>query len=95
MLRTLQFEEHKKIRSEGWLNIPDIDVALAKLYAELDEEEENEAVKRIVRSCVANQAFEGMECSEEDVAAIRRIASGETTAEQEVAQILSKYQKEE
>ena len=50
-----------------------------------------EQIEKIVANVVANLAFEGMECTEEDKAAIRRIASGQTTAEQEVAAVIAKY----
>ena len=47
--------------------------------------------ERIVANCVANQRLEGLTCDEADVAAVRRIARGETTAEEEVAAVLAKY----
>ena len=52
-------------------------------------------VEQIVRNCVADLAFEGMECTEEDVARMRRVASGETTADEEIAQIKARFRKEE
>ena len=50
-----------------------------------------EKIEKIVANVVADLSFEGMECTEEDKAAIRRIASGQTTAEQEVAAVIAKY----
>lgn len=41
-------------------------------------------VDLIVGNCVANQAFEGQICTEEDIAACRRIVTGETTLNQEL-----------
>ena len=52
-----------------------------------------EQIERVVANVVANLAFEGMECTEEDKAAIRRIASGQTTAAEECAAVLAKYKK--
>lgn len=48
-------------------------------------------VERIVGNCVANQRFEGLEPSAEDIEAVRRIARGETTAAEEIALIVAKY----
>ena len=48
-----------------------------------------EQIEKIVANCVANQAIEGMICTEEDKAAIRRIISGQTTAEEEVAALIA------
>ena len=45
----------------------------------------------IVGNCVANQAFEGQICTEEDIAACRRIVTGETTLEQELDAVVAKY----
>ena len=46
---------------------------------------------QIVANCVANQRLEGLECSEEDLAAARRIVTGETTlaeaGEQEIVHV--------
>ena len=50
-------------------------------------------VDQIIANCVANQAMEGLICTEEDKAAVRRIVSGETTAADEVAKVLEKYRK--
>ena len=52
-------------------------------------------VERIVANCVANQTLEGLVCTEEDKAAVRRIATGETTAAEEVAKVLEPYKHEE
>lgn len=41
-------------------------------------------VDLIVGNCLANQALEGMVCTPEDEAACRRIATGETTLDQEL-----------
>ena len=49
--------------------------------------------ERIVANCVANQSMEGLVCVEEDKVAVRRIVSGETTVEDEVAKVLAKYRK--
>ena len=54
-----------------------------------------QGIERIVESCVANQRFEGAICTEEDKEAVRRIARGESTANEEVAKILAKYWKGE
>ena len=54
-----------------------------------------EKVEEIVANCVANQAFEGLICTEEDKAACRRIITGETTLEQELEAVLAKYRKPE
>ena len=59
----------------------------------LIEAVEEARVELIVGNCIANQRFEGLEPSEEDIAACRRVARGETTAEEEVAKILAKYKK--
>lgn len=48
-------------------------------------------VEKIVRNCVANQAMEGQICSEEDVAAMRRIITGETTLQAEMEAIFAKH----
>ena len=48
-------------------------------------------VDLIVGNCLANQAMEGMVCTPEDEAACRRIVTGETTLDQELAPILAKY----
>lgn len=45
----------------------------------------------IIRNCVANAHFEGQMCDEDDVAAIRRILSGETTLEAELEALEAKY----
>lgn len=52
-------------------------------------------VERIVRSTIADLAFEGMTCTEEDIARMRRVASGESTADEEVEQIKARYRKED
>ena len=52
-------------------------------------------VDLIVGNCLANQALEGLVCTPEDEAACRRIVTGETTLDQELAPILAKYQKGE
>ena len=51
----------------------------------------NPDVDLIVGNCVANQAFEGQICTEEDKAAARRIITGKTTLDQELEPILAKY----
>lgn len=51
-----------------------------------------EAVDRILANCVANQQLEGLICTPEDVAAARRIITGETTLAQELAAVVAKYQ---
>lgn len=48
-------------------------------------------IDAIIKNCVANQALEGLICTEEDKAAARRILTGETTAEEEIAQVIAKY----
>ena len=53
-----------------------------------------EQIEKIVANCVADLRFEGMECTEEDKAAIRRIASGQTTAAEECAAIIAKYKEQ-
>lgn len=50
-------------------------------------------VDLIVGNCLANQALEGLVCTPEDEAACRRIVTGETTLDQELAPILAKYRK--
>lgn len=52
-----------------------------------------EQVEKIVANCVADLAFEGMICTEEDKERMRRVASGQTTAADEVAAIVAKYKK--
>ena len=52
-----------------------------------------EQIERVVANVAANLAFEGMSCTVEDKAAIRRIASGQTTAAEECAAIVAKYKK--
>ena len=51
-------------------------------------------IERLVRSCVADLAFEGLICTEEDKAAMRRISTGETALETELATVVAKYQEE-
>lgn len=50
-----------------------------------------EKVDQIVANCVANQRLEGLECSEEDLAAARRIVTGETTLAEELAVVITRY----
>ena len=52
-----------------------------------------EQVEKIVANCVADLAFEGMICTEEDKERMRRVASGQTTAADEIAAIVAKYKK--
>ena len=52
-----------------------------------------EQIERVVANVAANLRFEGMECTEEDKAAIQRIASGQTTAAEECAAVIAKYKK--
>lgn len=47
--------------------------------------------RSIVRNCVASQALEGLICDEDDVAAMQRIVSGETTLEAELDAVEAKY----
>ena len=54
---------------------------------------EEARVERIVRTCVADLAMEGMTCTEEDIARMRRVASGETTADEEIEKIKARYRK--
>ena len=54
-----------------------------------------EKVEKIINDCVANQRLEGLFCTEDDKMACRRIITGETTLDQELAPILAKYQKGE
>lgn len=51
-------------------------------------------VDLIVGNCIANQRFEGNAVTPEEVAAARRIVTGETTLDQELAPILAKHRKE-
>lgn len=53
----------------------------------------NEKIDKIVNNCVANARFEGLICDEDDVAAMRRIASGETTLGAELDAVIAAYQK--
>lgn len=53
-----------------------------------------EQIENVVDNVVANCAFEGMECSEEDKEAVRRIARGQTTAEQEVLSVIDRYMRD-
>ena len=48
-------------------------------------------VEKIVNNCVADLAFEGMECTEEDIARMRRVASGQSTADEEIELIKARY----
>lgn len=48
-------------------------------------------IDAIIKNCVANQALEGLICTEEDKAAARRIVAGETTADAEIARVIAKY----
>jgi len=48
-------------------------------------------VEEIVDSTVADMAFEGFVCTDEDKERIRRIARGETTADDEVKNIIKRY----
>ena len=50
-------------------------------------------VEKIVKNCVADLTMEGMTCTEEDIARMRRVASGETTADEEIAKIVARYRK--
>jgi hypothetical protein len=47
----------------------------------------------IVAQTVATMAFEGLYCDEEDKASLRRIALGETTADEEVAAVIKDFHK--
>ena len=51
----------------------------------------DEKADMLVRSCVADLAFEGLICTEEDKAAMRRIATGETALETELDTVVAKY----
>ena len=53
-----------------------------------------ERVERIVANCVANQRLEGLICTDEDEAAARRIATGETTLAEELAAVVARYQED-
>lgn len=53
-----------------------------------------EKVERIVANCVANQRLEGLICTDEDEAAARRIATGETTLAEELAAVVDKYRED-
>lgn len=50
-------------------------------------------IEAIIRNCVANQAMEGLSCTEEDIAAMRRILTGETTVQAEIAAVAAKHRK--
>ena len=58
---------------------------------ERNAELSDEVVEKIVAQCVANQLLEGQICDEEDIEAVRRIVRGETTAMDEVREVLAKY----
>lgn len=48
--------------------------------------------ERLVESCAADLAFEGLICTDADRAAMRRLATGETTLEEELDAVIAKYQ---
>ena len=52
-------------------------------------------IDKIVANCVADLAFEGMMATEEDKARMRRVASRETSADDEIAAIVAKYKEKE
>ena len=52
-------------------------------------------VDAIIRNCVANQAMEGLTCSTEDIAAMRRIITGETTLDAELAAVVARHTEKE
>lgn len=47
--------------------------------------------EQLIQSCAADLAFEGLPVTDENVAAMRRIASGETTLAAELAALDAKY----
>ena len=49
-------------------------------------------VELAVGNTIADLAFEGMVATEEDIVRMRRIARGETTAEEEKKKIIARYQ---
>lgn len=53
----------------------------------------DERVEKIVKNCVADLAMEGMTCTEEDIARMRRVASGQTSADEEIEKIKARYRK--
>lgn len=48
-------------------------------------------VERLIQNCVADLAFEGLAATEENVAAMHRIATGETTLVAELDALDAKY----
>lgn len=52
-------------------------------------------VDAIIRNCVANQAMEGLICNEDDVAAMRRIITGETSLDAELAAVVARHTEKE
>lgn len=53
-----------------------------------------EEVERIIGNSVADLAFEGLHCTEENIAAMRRIVTGETTLESELDALDEKYDRQ-
>ncbi|MCL2485933.1 MAG: antitoxin VbhA family protein [Endomicrobia bacterium] len=50
-----------------------------------------EQVEELVSQTVADMAFEGFICTDEDKERIRRIGRGESTADEEVEKIIAAY----
>lgn len=51
----------------------------------------DEKVAKIINNCVANASLEGLICDEDDVAAMQRIVSGETTLDTELDAVIEQY----
>lgn len=63
-----------------------------ELEAVLREASEVLRSRSIVHNCVASAAIEGLTCDEDDVAAMQRIVSGETTLEAELDAVVAECQ---